>query len=317
VQTTSTPGGPSLTRRSLLSGAAAGLGLLATGCGNTGGTAAASRTEPTAAGPAGGVLARLADLERRFGGRLGVYAVDTGSSAAVAYRAEDRFLLCSTYKAFAVAAILRCAESDARLLSNVVPYPADRLVAHSPVTAAHVGRGLTVAELCAAAMTVSDNTAANLLVETLGGPPGVTRFLRTLGDPLTRLDRSEPTLNTAAPGDVRDTTSPRAAAQDLRALAVGDALAPASRAQFLRWLDANTTGGQLIRAGLPPSWAEGDRSGGGLEGETNDIAVVRPPARAPLVIAVYTAPADPASAAGAGTVSAAARIVAAALVPDH
>jgi beta-lactamase class A len=260
---------------------------------------------------------QLADLERRFDGRLGVYAVDTASEAQVAYRADERFLLCSTYKAFATAAILRRAESDGSLLSRVVRYDRSQLLAHSPATTVNVDRGMTIAELCDAAMTMSDNTAANLLVQTLGGPADVTAFLRTLGDRVSRLDRTEPTLNVAAAGDVRDTTTPAAAAHDLRALAVGDALRHGSRAQLVRWLDANTTGASLIRAGLPSSWTEGDRSGGGTSGQTNDIAVATPPTRSPLVIAVYTAPVDLQATTGSATVAAAARIVAGALGAVH
>jgi beta-lactamase class A len=299
-----------VTRRSLLVGAASGFGLLVVGCGHSSPPKPLASTR-TSTAPS--VEAQLAELERRFGGRIGVHAVDTATEAHVSYRAGERFLLCSTYKAFAAAAVLRRAESDPALLARVVRYDRSRLISHSPVTMVNANRGMTVAELCDAAMTMSDNTAANLLLETLGGPSRVTAFLRTLGDDVTRLDRTEPTLNVAADGDVRDTTTPAAAAQDLRALAIGDALRPASRAQLVRWLNANTTGGALIRAGLPSSWVEGDRSGGGTDGQTNDMAVATPPGRPPLVMAVYTAPADPQATTGSATVAAAARIVARAL----
>jgi beta-lactamase class A len=309
---------PPVTRRSLLLGA--GVGLLAAGCGQAGGKGRATATAGPndSAGPnhsTGPIAAQrqFADLEGRFGVRLGVHAVDTGTGATLAHRADERFLLCSTYKAFAAAALLQRAERDPALLSRVVHFDASQLVPHSPVTTLNVGRGMTVRALCAAAMTVSDNTAANLMLETLGGPAALTAFFRTLHDPVSRLDRTEPTLNVAAPGDVRDTTSPRSAVADLRALALGEALDEGGRRQLLLWLNENTTGTQLVRAGLPSSWTVGDRSGGGTQGQTNDIAIATPPGRSPIVLAVYTAPADPASTTGSAAVAAAARIVAAAL----
>ncbi|MFD2420630.1 class A beta-lactamase [Amycolatopsis pigmentata] len=249
---------------------------------------------PVAAGAPPG-SAELAALESRSGGRIGVYALDTGTGRTAGYRAGERFLLCSTHKVLAVAAILRLRTRQPGLLDRVIHYDSSQVLEYAPVTSHHVADGMTVSALCEAALTVSDNTAVNLLVGILGGPQAVTAFARTLGDPVTRLDRLEPDLNTGAPGDERDTSTPTAMGADLRALACGDALDPAGRDLLNGWLTAAGTGTDLVRASLPPGWRAGDKSGSGTHGEVNDLAVVWPPGRAPLVIAIYTAPADPAS----------------------
>jgi beta-lactamase class A len=259
--------------------------------------------------------AALAALETKFGGRLGVYAVDTGDGTAVRHRADERFLMCSTHKALAVSAILRLSARQPGLLDRVIHYDRSKLLSYAPVTSQHVADGMTVSELCQAALTVSDNTAANLLVELLGGPTAMTAFVRTLGDPITRMDRLEPDLNVTAPGDERDTSTPAAMATDLRALALGNGLDPAGRDLLVGWMKACATGGKLIRAGLPVGWQVGDKTGSGAQGEVDDLAVVWPPGRAPLLIAVYTSPNDRASTTGSATVASAAAIVAAALSP--
>jgi beta-lactamase class A len=232
----------------------------------------------------------FAALEARLPGRLGVFALDTGSQATVGYRSDERFLMCSTAKTLTVAAVLR---ERAAALGQVVHYGQADVLEWAPVTSRHVDSGMTVDALCDAAITVSDNTAANLLVRLLGGPPAVTAFARSLGDEVTRVDRLEPDLNVTAPGDPRDTSTPAQMAQDLRALVLGDALRPDLRARFTALLKANTTGGQCIRAGLPQGWMVGDKTGSGSQGESNDVAVVWPPGRAPLVLAIYTSPSDP------------------------
>jgi beta-lactamase class A len=236
----------------------------------------------------------LALLETRAAVRLGVSALDTGSGASVGYRADERFLLCSTAKALVVAAVLRRSETEPGLLDHVIDYGPSDVLAYAPVTSQHVADGMTVAALCDAAITVSDNTAANLLVGLLGGPAAVTAFARSLGDDLTRIDRLEPDLNVTSPGDQRDSSTPAQMAADLRALVLGDALNEASRQRLTDLLVANTTGGQTIRAGVPADWTVGDKTGSGAQGESNDLAVVWPPRRAPLVIAVYVSPRDPA-----------------------
>jgi beta-lactamase class A len=270
---------------------------------------------PSPSPGAGGIEAELSELEAKFGGRLGVYAVDTGTGSTVRHRADGRFLMCSTSKTLEVSAILRLRQQKPGLLDEVIHYDRSQLLSYAPVTSQHLADGMSVSALCEAAITRSDNTAANLLLRILGGPPAVTAFARSLGDALTRLDRIEPDLNVAVPGDQLDTTTPAVMATDLRALALGDALDPVGRDLLVGWLKANTTGNTSIRAGLPAGWQVGDKTGSGTHGEVNDIAVVWPPNHTPLVIAVYTAPTDPKSTSGYATVANAAGIVAKALIP--
>ncbi len=166
-------------------------------------------------------------------------------------------------------------------------FSAKDLVTYSPVTEKHTADGMTLAELCDAAITLSDNTAGNLLLAALGGPAGITAFARTLGDTVTRLDRIETELNEARPGDPRDTTTPAAMTANLRALLLGDALSAASRAQLTAWLVANKTGDTRLRAGLPAGWRVGDKTGAGANGTNNDVGVFWPPGRAPIVVSAY------------------------------
>ena len=232
---------------------------------------------------------RLKAIETRIGGRLGVAALDTGSGRRLEHRANERFPMCSTFKALAAAAVLHRVDEKKAQLSDLVPYTEADLLEHAPITKKHVGEGgLSLAALCAAAIEYSDNTAANLLLKTMGGPAGLTRFVRSLGDEKTRLDRIEPELNSALPGDERDTTTPRAMADTLRLLLVGDALSTASRQQLESWLVANTTGGDLIRAGVPNDWKVGDKTGRGSNGATNDVAILRPPGKPPILLAIYS-----------------------------
>jgi beta-lactamase class A len=202
-----------------------------------------------------------------------VCAVDTGSGATLGYRADERFALCSTFKVLAASAVLRLRGQRPGLLDRLVRYDRAQVVSGSPVTSLHVDDGMTVSALCAAAMTHSDNTAGNLLLGILGGPPAVTAFARTLGDPVTRLDRTETTLNDVPVGELRDTTTPARMAANLRALILGDALDPAGRELLAGWLLGNTTGATRIRAGLPAGWRAGDKTGAGDRGEVNDVAV--------------------------------------------
>ncbi|MFC8225354.1 class A beta-lactamase [Streptomyces sp. NPDC057287] len=226
------------------------------------------------------------DLERKFDARLGVFAVDTGSGGTVVHRPDERFAYASTCKALLVGALLD--RHPVRRLDRRVRYGAGDLVANSPVTEQHVGTGLTLRELCDAAVRYSDNAAANLLFRELGGPRGLQDALAALGDRTTRCDRFETDLSEAAPGDTRDTSTPRALATDLRAYALGDVLGPAERALLTDWLRRNTTGDALIRAGAPAGWLVGDKTGTGGYGTRNDIAVVRPPDAAPIVLAVLS-----------------------------
>jgi len=236
-------------------------------------------------------------IERSVRGRLGVAVLDTGSGALVGHRLDERFAMCSTFKVVAVATVLaRVDGGQARLDQRLAVRRAD-LLDWSPVVEKHVdGAGMTVAQLCEAAIVVSDNAAANLLLANFGGPAAVTAFARGLGDDVTRLDRTEPTLNIGTPGDPRDTSSPRAMARTLQRVLLGDALSPASRALLLQWMTATRTGPGRLRAGVPAGWRLAHKTGTGRLGTTNDIGVLWPPHGAPRVVVGYLtqcdAPAD-------------------------
>jgi beta-lactamase class A len=227
----------------------------------------------------------FAAIERRHGGRLGVFVLDTGSGRSLAWRADERFLMCSTFKTLVVGRVLSRVEAGRERLERHLSYGDADLLDYAPAARANVARGwLSVGEMCAAAIQVSDNTAANLLMKSFGGPAEVTRYARSLGDSVTRQDRWEPQAN--LPDGDKDTTSPRAMAHSLRALLLGPALKPASRAMLEAWLTTSTRGLQRIRAGLPQSWRAGAKAGTG-QGQTNDVAIIRPPGRAPIIAAAY------------------------------
>ncbi|MDQ0569600.1 beta-lactamase class A [Variovorax paradoxus] len=245
-------------------------------------TAWSAKTHQTASAEA-----QLAALESAVGGRLGVAAFDTGSGARVLHRATERFPLCSTFKTMLAAAILARSERDSSLLERRVSYGKSDLLTNSPITEKHLGQGMTVSAMCAATIQYSDNAAANLLMKILGGPAAVTAFARSIGDQTFRLDRWETELNSAIPGDPRDTTSPEAMASSLQRLVLGDALGAAQRSQLETWLLGNTTGATRIRAGVPADWKVGDKTGLGSYGTNNDTGVLWPQAGAPLVLAVY------------------------------
>jgi beta-lactamase class A len=230
---------------------------------------------------------RIAALERRHGGRLGVGVLDSGTGSLIAHRGEERFALCSTFKALAAAFVLARVDRGQESLSRRVVYTKSDLVTYSPATEKHVRDGLLLAEICEAAVTLSDNTAGNLMLDSFGGPAGLTAYLRSLGDAATRLDRRETELNEARPGDPRDTTTPAAMAETIRKIVLGDALSAASRAQLVAWLVASKTGDKRLRAGMPRDWRIGDKTGGGKNNATNDIAVMWPPGRAPLIVTAY------------------------------
>lgn len=230
----------------------------------------------------------LADLERRHGGRLGVAILDTATNRLVEHRGDERFALCSTFKFLAAALVLARVDRGEESLTRRIVYAKADIVPYSPVTETHIGGdGMTVGELCDAAVTLSDNTAGNLLLDSFGGPTGLTAYMRSLGDAVTRLDRTEPTLNEAAPGDPRDTTTPAAMVEILRKTVLGTALSVSSREQLAAWLIATTTGDKRLRAGLPKGWKVGDKTGSGGNNATNDVAVIWPPGRAPILVAAY------------------------------
>lgn len=243
------------------------------------------------------VPAALAEMERRHGGRLGVAILDAADGGRTGHRADERFLMCSTHKLLTVGAILARIDRGEERLDRRIVFGQDAVLAWAPITSHRTGApGMSVAELCAAAITVSDNTADNLLLASLGGPAAVTAFARTLGDSVTRLDRFEPELNLGAPGDLRDTTTPNAMLGDLHALLLGDALSVVSRGRLAQWLRETRTGLEQLRAGVPPGWQAGDKTGSGPHGENNDVAVFWPPRRKPLLVAAYYV--SPATSAG-------------------
>ncbi len=264
---------PTWTRRQLLRGA---LGTLAVAC-------TPSRVAPPVTGPRS-----FGDIEARVGGRVGVFALDTGTGRQLAHRPDERFAMCSTFKWVLAAAVLARVDRGELSLGDRVPYGANDLLEHAPVTREHVrGGAMTVDALAAAAVTVSDNTAANLLLAKIDGPDGLTRFARSFGDNVTRLDRDEPALNDNVPGDPRDTTSPRAMATLMRRLLVDDGLSAASRERLVGWLRACETGRDRLRAGLPADWTVADKTGTGQRGSVNDVALAWPPGRPPVIIAAY------------------------------
>ena len=267
------------TRRDVIASAAA---LSATGIFGTAGL-----SKGLAAGLPEGLATELARIERESGGRLGVAVLDTGSGARAGLHADDRFPMCSTFKFLAAAAVLKRVDEGKEKLDRRITYTKSDLVEYSPVTKEHVADGMTLSDICEAAMILSDNTAGNLILASLGGPQGVTQFARSLGDTITRLDRIETALNEAIPGDPRDTTTPNAMLGNLQKVVLGDVLSPASKEQLTKWLLGNKTGDARMRAHLPKDWRVGDKTGSGERGTTNDVGVIWPPNRAPIVLTIY------------------------------
>lgn len=233
----------------------------------------------------------LADLEAGIGGRLGVFALDTKTARTIQHRPDERFALCSTFKWVLAAQVLHRVDRGDLRLDELVPFRASDLLEYAPVARARVSEGaLSIEELARAAVVVSDNTAANLLLEKVGGPAGLTAFVRAVGDQVTRLDRNEPALNGNEPGDPRDTTSPRAMAHLLDSVLCKDVLSVGGRARLVDWLVACETGAGRLKAGLPPDYRLGHKTGSGGTGAhsaVNDVAIVWPPARDPILIASY------------------------------
>jgi beta-lactamase class A len=239
------------------------------------------------AADAGNARQKLEVLERERGGRLGVAILDTGSGQHIGYREHERFLLCSTFKLLLVAAVLARVDRGETQLDRRLVFDNDAVLEYAPITSQHVGApGMTVAELCQAAITLSDNTAANVLMKQFGGPAAVTAYARQLGDKITRLDRIEPELNIPTADGLSDTTTPSAMLDDLRKLTLGEALSASSRRQLIDWLCATSTGATLLRAGVPADWRVGDKTGNNRT-QRNDVAILWPPQRKPLLVAAY------------------------------
>ncbi|QTE31053.1 class A beta-lactamase [Pengzhenrongella sicca] len=268
----------------------AGLGL--TGCAAVT-SPAASSSPPTLSSAEGSAQAagEFANLEEKYDARLGVYALDTATWAEVAWRDDERFAYASTVKAMAAAAVLDTVGLAG--LARTVPIDAADIVTYSPVTELHIGGTMTLGEIAEAAITVSDNTAANLMFDALGGPASLGAALIELGDETSVVSRAEPDLNEALPGDDRDTTTPRAFAANLDEYLFGDRLTDPEKSQLEAWLIATQTGDALVRAELPADWIVGDKSGAGGYGTRNDLALIRPPERAPIIISVMSRRAEP------------------------
>ncbi|MDQ0990545.1 class A beta-lactamase [Streptomyces sp. V3I7] len=300
--------GPRPSRRSALllgAGAAASVALASAG------TAHAS----VASGD--DVSAQLKALEREHAARVGVFGRNLRTGKQVAYRADELFPMCSTFKTIAVAAVLRDLDRDGEFLAKRVFYAQADVdkAAYAPVTGLpeNLANGMTVAGLCDAAIRYSDNGAANLLFAELGGPRAVTRFCRSIGDGTTRLDRWEPELNSAEPDRVTDTTTPRALGRTYARLVLGDALAPHDRERLTGWLLANTTSGERFRKGIPADWTVADKTGGGRYGTNNDAGIAWTPDGAPVVMTVLTTRFEEAAAADHPLVASTAALLAAAL----
>ena len=265
------------TRRDFLiaTGALAGVGLF-------GGAACA------AGGLSEALAKELVRIEKESGGRLGVAVLDTASGAHAGLHADDKFPMCSTFKLLACAAVLKRVDQGSEKLDRRIKIEASDVVPGSSFIKAPVGGdGMALADICEAAMIYSDNTAGNLILGILGGPQGLTTYARSIGDPVTRLDRTEPTLNEAVPGDPRDTTTPAAMLKNVQTLVLGDMLSPASKAQLTKWLVGNKTGDTRLRAKLPAGWRTGDKTGSGERGTTNDAGLIWPPQRDPIVVTIY------------------------------
>lgn len=272
---------------------------------------AAAQGSSFSAFDAEGFASRMQEIEIASGGRLGVAVMNTQTGAQYGHRGDERFPMCSTFKLVAAALVLRRVDGKEESLDRPIRFgPAD-LVPHSPVTTQHVAQGaMTIADLCEATITQSDNAAANLLMRTFGGPAGLTAYLRSIGDEVTRLDRIEPDLNEAVPGDLRDTTTPNAMLGTMRNIVLGNALSPASRTQITRWLLANKTGDRRLRALLPIDWRVADKTGAGANGTNNDVAVMWPSTNVPVLVCSYLTGTKAPAAASNKTLAEVGRLVA-------
>lgn len=235
----------------------------------------------------GKLPAAFAQIEETNGGRLGVAVLDTATGERSEYRADERFPMCSTFKFVLVSAVLQRVDGHQEALDRAVSIPPKPLLFNSPLTEPNAGGTMTIAALCHAALTRSDNTAANLLLETIGGPARITSFSRSLGDTVTRLDRWETSLNESLAGDLRDTTSPGAMAGDLKSVLLGNVLSRPLRNQLTLWMEANLTGLERLRAKLPAGWGAADKTGANGEHTSNDIAVLWPSGKPPIIVTAY------------------------------
>ena len=226
-------------------------------------------------------------METTNGGRVGVAVLDTSTGERAGYRSDERFPFCSTFKFLLASAVLQRVDQGSEQLNRQISVPTKPLLGNSPLTEPHAGGTMDVSSLCHAALTRSDNTAANLLLETLGGPEGLTSFARSIGDSVTRLDRWETSLNQSLPGDLRDTTSPTAMANNLNRVLLGSVLQAGSRDLLTRWMESNVTGLDRLRKDLPQGWRAADKTGSNGDHTSNDIAVLWPVRRSPIILTAY------------------------------
>ncbi|WP_078433604.1 class A beta-lactamase [Metabacillus halosaccharovorans] len=225
-------------------------------------------------------------LEEKYDAKLGVYALDTGTDVAISYRPDERFAYASTSKALAVGVLLQ--QKSIEDLNETITYSRDDLVTYSPITEQHVDTGMTLRDLSDASLRYSDNTAANLIFEQIGGPEEFKHALRQIGDDMTNPERMEPELNDVAPGETHDTSTAKALAASLQTFALEDALPPEKRELLIDWMKRNTTGDALIRAGVPKGWEVADKTGAASYGTRNDIAIIWPPNEDPIVLAILS-----------------------------
>jgi beta-lactamase class A len=231
----------------------------------------------------------LTDYERGSGGHIGVYAKNLRTGAEISWRAHERFVMCSTFKASLAACVLASVDRGQARLDDLIAYgPAD-LLEWAPAARQNVEKGaMSVADMCKAAVELSDNTCANALLARFGGPPALTAYWRSIGDTVSRLEHNEPELNRTPPGDEHDTTTPAAMAGNLRKLILGNVLSPTSREQLTSWMLGCKTGDNRLRAGLSKDWRIGDKTGNNGKDGFGDISVSWSARGEPVVICVYT-----------------------------
>ena len=232
---------------------------------------------------------KIKHIENTYGGKIGLYAINTANNKIISFNANKRFPFCSTSKVMTVAAILLKSSKKPSFLQKIIYFKKAAILksGYAPITKNNIKNGMSVEALCAACIRYSDNTAANILMRMLGGPQAVTKFARRIGDDKFNLNRYEPQLNSAIPGDKRDTSTPKAMAKSLQKLILGHILPPKQHSLLEHWLITNTTGNNRIRAGAPKNWLVGDKTGTGQYGTTNDIAILWPPNYAPIVLSIY------------------------------
>ncbi|MDB5938839.1 MAG: ampC [Polaromonas sp.] len=255
------------------------------------------------------IQTHLRELESAAQGRLGIHIVDAATGLEYGYRSDERFMMLSSFKLLASALVLHRVDTSKESLTRRIAFTGKDLISWSPVTEQHAdGNGMTLAQLCEATITTSDNTAANLILSSCGGPAALTAFARQLGDQVTRLDRNEPQLNVKSGDGLMDTTSPRAMATTMQKLLLGEALSVQSRGQLQLWLRGNTTGNNRLKAGLPADWRIGDKTGTN-QSDSNDIGIVFPPDRTPLLVAAYLAESHATSQVKDATIAAVGQLV--------